>query len=333
MATVLDYSRPPNKQERSKFERRLRRLERPGLAKEIEEIRERMPGSVPSAGLLLREGFAYREKGISVDASDRKAPPREQRPSATRLITSRGAALRFALMVLAVTQANRKAGSKAHLSGLGIASAGNSDVLGWTDLVASDAEDTRNPDAFITARDKRARTVRTALGTMEESGLAIFPDRPGSRGRYESFILLDERGKDVLGEAEEYRVPRKPESTFSMAREFITNGWIHVLEDSEIALLLMVACGKGAWPDGGLMAMPSETRLRNYGIHRDSFSAARKTLEWFGLLHVKEFGRHDDGRAEQVDLQVHRLGLVAGSFEAPSHQLVVEALRQQLSRR
>jgi hypothetical protein len=76
---------------------------------------------------------------------------------------------------------------------------------------------------------------------------------------------------------------------------FVMNGWLHVLEDSEITLLLMVACGRGtlvatseADISPGEVAIPAEVRLRRYGIHRDPFSAARKTLEWFGLLDVRE---------------------------------------------
>ncbi|WP_448711920.1 hypothetical protein [Microbacterium profundi] len=115
---------------------------------------------------------------------------------------------------------------------------------------------------------------------------------------------------------------------------FITHGWLHVLEDSEIALLLMVACAKEGWWDRGLLAMPPEIRLRNYGIHRDAFSAACKTLKWFGLLTVTEMGRHEDGRAEEGVLQVHRLGLVPGGFEAPAVKTVAEeTLKVELSRR
>lgn len=39
-------------------------------------------------------------------------------------------------------------------------------------------------------------------------------------------------------------------------------------------------------------------------------SAARKTLEWFGLLEVKEIGRHDDGRAEDDDRRARQQELL-----------------------
>lgn len=332
MAVVIDFSRRPNNHEMSKFPGRVQRLERPGHFDEIEMIRAQMPGGVPRGGLVLRDGFAYREKALAVDASDRKAPPPELRPSATRLIRSRGAALRFELMLLAVTQANRKAGDRANLRALRIESVGSASSLGWSDLVAADAVTSHGKDAHMPARVKRGRMVRTALQTLSGAGLVAFSDAAGTRGRYENFTLLNERGTDEVGEEEEYRVPRHTEATFSLPAGFIANGWIHVLEDAEIALLLMVACGKGAWPEGGLLAMPSDVRLLRYGLHRDSFSAARKTLDWFGLLEVEEPNRHDDGRAEQGELQVHRLGLVADGFDEPGPQRVAEVLRQQLER-
>ncbi|MEJ1088200.1 hypothetical protein WDU99_07715 [Microbacterium sp. Mu-80] len=333
MEISIDFTRPPNKREREKYERRLQRLERPGFVEDVEKIAGSFPGTLPATGLTLRHGFSYRDKGISADASDRKAPPPEMRPPATRLITSRGGALRFELTLIAVAQANRKAGARARLKDLPIESVGNSTRLGWTDLLSADAVDTKKRDAYITAREKRARSVRSALNSLEAAGLVVIAEREGARGRYDSLLLLNESGRDALGEVEEYRVPRAAEATFTLPEGFVSNGWLHVLEDSEIALLLMVACGKGGFPDGGLLAMDSQTRLRHYGIHRDSFSAARKTLEWFGLLQVEELNRHDDGRAEEADLRVHRLGLIRDGFDEAAPQIVVDTLRRQLARR
>jgi hypothetical protein len=103
---------------------------------------------------------------------------------------------------------------------------------------------------------------------------------------------------------------------------FVMNGWLHVLEDSEITLLLMVACGRGtlvatseAAISPGEVAIPAEVRLRRYGIHRDPFSAARKTLEWFGLLDVREVARHFDGRGEDGAARLHRLSVTPRGFE------------------
>jgi hypothetical protein len=333
VAITVDFTRPPTAKQRVQLEGRLHRLSRPGHIARIDQVYKSMRGDLPSAGLAFRSGFSFRGEGIDGDASDRKAPPRELRPPATRLITSRGAALRFAVTLLAFVQTERKPGAKARLKEFGIEITGNSRVLGWADLIAADAADSNSGGVFLTARDKRARSVRNALTALEEAGLVSVPGKPGARNRFEEFILLNERGIEAVGEAEEYRVPTNSESTFDMPAGFVTNGWLHVLEDSEIALLLMVACRRRGWIDNGLLVVPSDVRLRNYGIHRDAYSSARKTLEWFGLLRVEEMGRHGDGRAENSELRVHRLGLMPSGFEEPAAKTMISALSYQIARR
>ncbi|MER3386864.1 MAG: hypothetical protein RIC81_00790 [Microcella pacifica] len=299
----------------------------------INRVYSSMRGELPPTGLLIREGFSYRALAAGTLASDRKALPRELRPPATRLMSSRGSALRFILTLIALVQTRRRAGAKAKLVEFGFEVAGHTSAWGWTDLIASDATNSNSGGVFLTARDKRARIVRNALLSLEEAGLVDIPGRPGERNRFEKFVLLNERGVEAIGEHEEYRVPTKAEPTFTFPAGLIANGWLHVLEDSEIAILLMVACAREGWRDGGLLVMPPEIRLQNYGIHRDIFSSARKTLVWFGLLNVEELGRHGDGRAENGDQLVHRLGLVPEGFESPAATVVMSALTAQLARR
>lgn len=332
MAITVDFTRPPTAKERSKLEGRLRRLDRPEHIARIDRVYKSMPGELPSAGLAVRSGFSYREEGIDADASDRRAPPHELRPPATRLITSRGAALRFAVTLFALVQTKRKPGAKARLKELGIEVGGNSKKLGWADLLVADAADSNRGGVYLTARDKRARSVRNALTALADAGLASIPGEPGARNRFEDFVLLNERGIEAVGETEEYRVPKRNEATFTIPAGFVANGWLHVLEDTEIALLLMVACRKGGWPENGLLVVPADVRLRHYGIHRDAYSSARKTLEWCGLLRVEEMGRHGDGRAENAELRVHRLGLVQAGFDEPAAQTMINALRYQIAR-
>lgn len=332
MSISVDFSRPPTDKERAKLRARLERLSRPESIGRIDNMYASMPGGLPPAGLVLRPGFSFREKDLDPDASDRRAPPRAMRPTATRLITSRGAALRFALTVLAVVQSVRTPGAKARLHDVLSDIVGSSNSLGWSDLVASDATDANRGGVFVRSRDKRARTVRSAIEAMEEAGIARFPDDPGDRDRFSNFVLLNERGRDDVGEAEEYRVPKKGESVFAMPHGFVSNGWIHVLEDTEIALLLMVACRRGGWDENGMLAVPADVRLTQYGIHRDAYSAARKTLEWLGLLTVEEVGRHEDGRAENVELRVHRFALAKDGFERLATSTAIEVLTSQVSR-
>ncbi|TWX34991.1 hypothetical protein ES689_14205 [Frigoribacterium sp. ACAM 257] len=329
---TIDFSRTPTPKERLSLEARRHRLDQPDYVQQVQQVYEVMPGKLTPSALVIRSAFSYRAKGANIDASDRKAPPREERPPATRLRTSRGAALRFGITLIALAQKNRKPGAKARLSRLDIDIAGSASELGWADLLASDAVNSNSGGVFITARNKRARSVRSALEALRDAGLVDIPGKPGDRNRFEDFVLLNEGGVGAVGEAEEYTVPGKAERTFTVPSGFVSNGWLHLLEDSEIALLLMVASGRGGWAQGGLLAMPAETRLRHYGMHRDGYSSARKTLEWFGLLQVEEVGRHSDGRAEEGDLRLHRLGLKADGFDRPAVDTLRQALDKQLSR-
>jgi hypothetical protein len=333
MAIPVDFSRLPTAKERPKLDSRLERLSRAGQGAAIDRVYASMRGELPPAGLTLRTGFSFRDAVADPNASDRKAPPRELRPPATRLMTSRGVSLRFVLTLLALVQTARKPGVKARLVEFGFEVGGHRSARGWADLIVTDATNSNREGVYLTARDKRKRSVRSALMALAEAGLVDVPGAPSERNRFEKFVLLDERGVDAVGDAQEYRVPSKAEPTFTMPSGFISNGWLHVLEDSEIAILLMLACAKGGWSDQGLLVMPPEVRLQNYGIHRDAFSSARKTLDWFGLLRVDERGRHDDGRAENGELQAHRLKLAPDGFDKPAVPTVIEALTAQLARR
>ena len=110
----------------------------------------------------------------------------------------RGAALRFALTLLALVQTKRKPGAKARLIDLGLEVTGSSQKLGWADFLAADAADSNSGGVYLTARDKRARSVRNARMNLESAGLVSVPGAPGLRNRFENFVLLNERGIDTL---------------------------------------------------------------------------------------------------------------------------------------
>jgi DNA-binding transcriptional ArsR family regulator len=336
---LIDFSRKPTGKEKARLETRLRRLAAPDLPDHLVEINEKIlefrrpAGTLEKAGLRLRPGFSCRSTPIVGDSSDRKAPPRELRPPAMRVSSSTGSALRLHLIAIALLQLHRKPGAKARLANLEIPIAGDSQHTGWADLVAVQPTDSNVSGVFIKARDKRARTVRRALDTLEAAGLVDVPGQPGERNRYEDFVLLHEAGADARGEREEYTTPKlRGESVFAMPPGFVLNGWMHVLEDSEIAVLLMAACRREAWAEGDLWVFPGSVRLRHYGIHRDPFASARKTLEWLGLLTVLEVGRHDDGRAEDDERMAHRIGINPTGFEQPALPTMQEMIRWQLIR-
>lgn len=339
----LEFSRALSVKERRAFEARQGRLQGQ-FGKSAADATKAMndhfgaPGLLSAEGLRIRTPFSYLEKPVPEDeASDRQAPKRGHRPPATMISSSQGAALRMYLTALAVAQIKTRPGRRAALD---IPLASFSRETGWIDLVATSAIASGRGGTTSAIRDKKARTLRTALDTLQEARLVHLPGTPGRRGRHEGFSLLDEAGWQHAGTPLPYVVPSRSENYFTLPSGLVTQGWIHVLEDSELTLLLMVACRRGSLTAGGgnpdigqrEVAIPADIRLRHYGIHRDPFSTACKTLEWFGLLEVREMDRHEDGRAEDVRLRLHRLALLQDGFEAPALQLVREAIDRQLDR-
>jgi len=83
------------------------------------------------AVIRIRQEFVYNLRPAPVEASDRNAPPREHRPPATRLISSRGTALRTILIALFEAQVRSRPGT---YPGNGRPLFTKRDVTGWTDL-------------------------------------------------------------------------------------------------------------------------------------------------------------------------------------------------------
>jgi hypothetical protein len=147
-------------------------------------------------------------------------------------------------------------------------------------------------------------------------------------------VLLDERGGRPYAEPLEYVVPTPKEGTFGIPAGLITNGWIHVLEDAEVALLLMTACKVGSITTGDVVAVPGEIRLLHYGIGRDAFEAHRM-LTQLDLLHVDEVARHDDGRAMDYSddgAQLHRLRLLPRGFEQEAWTTTTSSIERLLAK-
>lgn len=266
--------------------------------------------------LQLRRSFSYlRSPIVNNSVSDRSAPQRTLRPPATRLITSRGMALRFVLTVLAVEQQSRVTRR------LPIETK-NASESGWTDLVASPSRNSRATAGFYEkAKTKRRKQIKSALENLEDAGLVELGQ--GMR-KFEDFAPLDEGGR--IGRAGHsllpYRRPGRREDVFELPGGFFENGWVHVLQDSEIALILMVKCGVGSLPDSDpeVKAIGSYTRLHHYGFGRDSFSAALLPLEELGLLHIDRPERNPtgthEGHAEGEKVPLYRLRILDSGFEA-----------------
>ena len=341
-AMQVDFSRPPTAKEAERLARRLRRLDDSNFQTHLAKVRTSLAsqaslrGKLHELGLRIRPNFSYRTTPIPGDHSDRKAPPRAVRPPSGKISRSQGFALRLEMTALAVAQLKRAPGNRGNLASLNIPITGDSSTIGWADLIAAAPEDRqaagKNKGMLITSRDKRARSVRNSLRVLEEAGLVMIDPASSSRNRFENFTLLDERGTEQTGERIEYAVPTLEEETFSLPGDFIIRDWVHLLDDSEIQVLLMVACRHGAWSDNGLWVFDGATRLGRYGIHRDAYSTACKTLNWLGLIDVREVDRYDDGRAEDDDRRVNRIGLRSPGLTVSALPAMQETFRRQIER-
>lgn len=289
--------------------------------------------------LRLRRDFVFLREPIDSDlVSDRRAPHRSLRPPATQITSSQGATLRFELTLLAIAQGISKPGARGHLPQLPVS--GYSSERSWIDVIASTAKVSGGGNQLSIVRDKKARSIRSALETLEGADLVGLRGSAGEQGRYEGFYLLHEGGhQNSSSDPIPYVIPPKlphDEGPVSLPAGFIEKGWVHVLADSELVLLLMVACGYGGalGPplEPGEVAVPADIRLRHYGIHRDPFSTARKTLEYFGLLKVNEVDRYHDGRGVDDAQNLHRLTLQRDTFDLDAISSIRDAIDYHLAR-
>ena len=109
------------------------------------------------------------------------------------------------------------------------------------------------------------------------------------------------------------------------------NGWVHVLEDSELAFMLMLACLRNVF-DAKPVFATSEVRLLQFGLGRDAYESHR-LLSRLGLVRVhpaphpgRRYGKA--GRYLRSDPpKLHRFELLNDGFDEPA----VPAMRRVLS--
>lgn len=265
----------------------------------------------------IRHGFIYLSDSAPV-GSDRKAPPRKDRPPAGKITASRGVTLQLLLVMLAARQLGGKAAFDA------IAVAGGSESLGWNDLVATGAVNSHSKNGFVKRQEKRLSSVRSSLAVLRRERFVSFDDRV--RSDKQVVTLLNEVPPEPRADVQSYQPPkvRNPgDSHFTLPWSFFRQGWVYILRDSELQVLMMLACRLGSLMAGedvalGEVAIPGEVRLGHYGIHRDPFSQAYINLERFGLIEVREMSRYDSGRAIDGRTQLHRFKLIDGAFDRPA---------------
>lgn len=315
-----------------RLERRLDRLARlEGQAEGARECFERMIRR--PRNLRIRIEFAMRSDpaGPNGNLADRLLPPRNERPPATRLVSPRGIALRLYLTALFVAQSRPAGAVPANKLPLADTDA----AVSWIDLIATTSERHRGR-VYSGQREKKLRQVHDALRRLSSPevqlvGLPNFRRTP--TGKYEGFVLMHEGGAPAGGDGNRlYTVPSAESKTMYLPGGLFLNGWIHVLEDSELAFVLMLACLRSRFDKTPVFAT-SEVRLLQFGLGRDAYESHR-ILSRLGLVKV-EPGPHPGRRLGKAGRylksdppKLHRFELLNDGFDEPA----VATARQVMTR-
>jgi hypothetical protein len=288
---------------------------------------------------VIRSGFARLGHHLDTTVySDRRVPERRLRPPATRLLRSRGCTLQFFLTALFEAQCHTRPGRVPGPNRRPLKSPPNAlEQASWVDLVAVSADTVLLPPGsrWINDRERRARQIRQALQTLatDDVPLIEFTDLGAAR-HYHSFGLLHEAGRRALGNPVPYAVPRATEpNLFSLDARMFTNGWANILEDTELAFLLMVADLQARAGSNDPVPVPGDDRVGYYCLGTDGYQAYH-VLERAGLLRVERpRGRLRDGtfRGLAVDFgssAPHRFRILSDGFDRPALPAVIRALQR-----
>ena len=280
----VDFSRPPSVRAAEILEKRKRRLinaEKSRVEAMDEMCRLKSDGSLED--LRLRSEFIRLAAPLAeASASDRSVVRPEDRPPSTRLMSPNGIALKLLLIALFEAQTRTKPGNKPAGNPTPLRGQSTSDTS-WSRYIASGAQPSGKGKHRMSPADKKIRTLRETIDRLEEEELVDCPNRLEPKGKQEGFLLLREDA--IPGRTGDlYRVPADTEDYFTVPTTLFTHGWIYVLEDSELALLLIGARLRHKHGDIG-QRIQAGTRVLHYGLGRDSF-AAHKMLDNLKIMEV-----------------------------------------------
>ncbi|MFD5952036.1 hypothetical protein ACFWAZ_38885 [Streptomyces collinus] len=254
----------------------------------------------------------------------------------TRLIKSRGIALRFYLLALFEAQC------RLHTDALWNSDRSLTGVGSWADFIAIDgAFDTqsatymRDTKQGRTASDLRLRQIQSALRTLEDLGpeqaLVTVPRaKNGGRRQYAEFSLMKETGRGGHQTPDTYTVPKNHWSarTITVPASFFLNGWVQVLHPSEVATWLLLRALSQWAPrqhvESGVY-LYGKARLEDFGMHRDPWEDACQRLRDFDLI------RH--AHSGDLDSAPDKLGNQVADFWARESRERYEPYRWQVTDR
>ncbi|MGW9398699.1 hypothetical protein [Streptomyces sp. NPDC055642] len=323
---------PLSASERKRYEARRVKLEKSEA--EVDKACAKFAEVETGRQLRVRSEFMFRAEPAELpgDPSDRRLPAPQDRPPSTRLPSPRGIALRVYLTALFVAQSRNPGTYPSNPLPVN-----DIDTVSWVDLIATPSELSRKGDRnYVTVRDKKVRQLHSAMDRLSGDAFQLvhLPNGNKSRGKYEGFQLLHERGAPYGGGSnpDRYMAPAE-ERTPSLPAGLFHNGWIHLLEDTEINFLLMLA-----WLHFRFGAQPvfvaSDIRLRQFGLGKDAYEAHRM-LNRFGLVDVEEDPNRDfdgylvTGYNEGTMPKLHRFVLRREGFD----EKAVPKIRSAIDRR
>ncbi|UQB75914.1 hypothetical protein KI427_27155 (plasmid) [Rhodococcus ruber] len=280
----LDLSRAPTAKEAAALAKRKDRLIDAGKSRS--EAMNEMRRLADTGGLeeirLRSEFIRLAVPPTRTDYSDRSVPPSEDRPPSTRLMSPNGIALKFLLIALFEAQSRTKPGQKPAGNSTPLIGRSTSDIS-WSRYIASGARPSGKGKHRMSPANKKLRTLRETIDRLEKEDLVDCPNRSAPKDKQEGFLLMREDA--VPGRTGDlYKVPSEDDDYFTVPTHLFTNGWIYVLEDSELALLLIATRMRHKYGDTG-HRITASTRLLNYGLSRDSFYA-HQMLDNLKLLQV-----------------------------------------------
>ncbi|AGC61006.1 hypothetical protein MULP_00977 [Mycobacterium liflandii 128FXT] len=331
----LSIARPPNVRECAILKARLDRLTQmeQSVAHAGARLQELFSGRVtPPGDFRIRHGFVRLfNPDAAADTTNRNATKRDQRPPATRLMSPRGRSLSFLLIALFEAQLRLAPGQPATRNELPLKA--ENDRTGWTDYVATDARDATEGRIFVDVPTKKARQIHSSLVRLHNENLISVPPAKGRR-RYQDFVLKREDARPG-GDNSVYRVPEHDGEFFFVPASLFTNGWIHVLEDSELALLLIAARMRSKHGDVP-RPLPAGPRKLHYGLSRDSFEAGHRVLDYLDILDViSDYRRNEDGKVDGFadrGAQPHLLKFHPEALDRPAFPTIIDTITEQIAK-
>ncbi|MEV6527128.1 hypothetical protein AB0M43_34880 [Longispora sp. NPDC051575] len=210
----------------------------------------------------------------------------------------------------------------------------------WTDLVLAPTNARNGPPDHQTIRaisrtDRRLRQIREALSTLADLGLIDLPGPEVRRDRYAQFRLLGESARPIGDRQYRPRGPFEDEDAFSLPSDFFINGWVHALESSEIALLIMLYAHHsvvGTRAGRSSVYVAGSHRVRYYGLGADAYRS-HLLLEKAGIL--ESWGpasyRRPTGGLRGFDAENPppplRFQIKESGFDQPALQALLNALK------